>query len=198
LSIEHSILAVISFTPATGYDIKSEFETKALSLFWGMSYGSIYPKLKNLEENGYIYSVSKEHGGRQKKHYELTKKGWIELENWLSEAPSYPSVKDELFMKLAAWHSEMEEDLLVSHLEKRKEESTELLQYVRHWQQNGTSFISSIGMMGIRYAEMKLETEIRWIDESVEQLKNGALPPSQDPLSMEHELLKRRKSKLNS
>lgn len=71
----------------------------------------------------------------------------------------------------------MDEDLLVSHLEKRKEESTELLQYVRHWQQNGTSFISSIGMIGIRYAEMKLETEIRWIDESVEQLKNGALPP---------------------
>lgn len=53
MSIEHSILAVISFTPATGYDIKSEFETKASSLFWGMSYGSIYPKLKNLEENGY-------------------------------------------------------------------------------------------------------------------------------------------------
>ena len=121
MSIEHSILAVISFTPATGYDIKSEFETKASSLYWGMSYGSIYPKLKNLEENGYIYSVSNEHGGRQKKHYELTKKGWIELENWLSEAPSYPSVKDELFMKLAAWHSEMDEDLLVSHLEKRKE-----------------------------------------------------------------------------
>mgnify|MGYP007039505442 FL=1 len=53
-------------------------------------------------------------------------------------------------------------------------------------------------MIGIRYAEMKLETEIRWIDESVEQLKNGALPPSQDPLSMEHELLKRRNSKLHS
>ncbi|TDL83180.1 PadR family transcriptional regulator [Peribacillus frigoritolerans] len=198
MSIEHSILAVISFTPATGYDIKSEFETKASSLFWGMSYGSIYPKLKNLEENGYIYSVLKEQGGRQKKQYELTKKGWIELENWLSEAPSYPSVKDELFMKLAAWHTEMDENILLSHLEKRKAESTELLQYVRHWQQNGTSFISSIGMIGIRYAEMKLETEIRWINESVEQLKMSGLPPSQDPRSMEKKLLDRRNSKLNS
>lgn len=198
MSIEHSILAVISFNPATGYDIKSEFETKASSLFWGMSYGSIYPKLKNLEENGYIYSVLKEQGGRQKKQYELTKKGWIELENWLSEAPAYPSVKDELFMKLAAWHTEMDENILLSHLETRKAESTELLQYVRHWQQNGTSFISSIGMIGIRYAEMKLETEIRWINEAAEQLKTGGLPPSQDRLIMEKKLLERRNSKLNS
>ncbi|MDR0137496.1 helix-turn-helix transcriptional regulator [Metabacillus idriensis] len=198
MSLEHSILAVISFNPATGYDIKSEFDTKASSLFWGMSYGSIYPKLKNLEENGYIYSVLKEQGGRQKKQYELTKKGWIELENWLSEAPSYPSMKDELFMKLAAWHTEMDENILLSHLEKRKAESSELLQYVRHWQQNGTSFISSIGMIGIRYAEMKLETEIRWINESVGQLKTDTLPPSQDPRSMEKKLLDRRNSKLNS
>ncbi|USK36032.1 PadR family transcriptional regulator [Bacillus sp. F19] len=158
----------------------------------GNNYGSIYPKLKNLEENGYIYSVLKEQGGRQKKQYELTKKGWTELENWLSEALSYPSVNDELFMKWAAWHTEIDENLLVSHLEKRKTESTELLQYVRHWQKNGTSFISSIGMIGIRYAEMKLETEIHWINESVEQLKTGALPPSQEPRSMEKKLLDRR------
>jgi hypothetical protein len=92
----------------------------------------------------------------------------------------------------------MDENILLSHLEKRKAESTELLQYVRHWQQNGTSFISSIGMIGIRYAEMKLETEINWINESVEQLKTDALPPSQDPRSMEKKLLERRNSKLNS
>lgn len=50
LAIEHSILAILSFYPSTGYDIKSEFEHKAAGLYWGMSYGSIYPKLKSLKK----------------------------------------------------------------------------------------------------------------------------------------------------
>ncbi|MGG4489059.1 hypothetical protein [Metabacillus idriensis] len=44
MSIEHPILAVIRFTPSAGYEIKSEFETIASSLFWGMNYGSFHWK----------------------------------------------------------------------------------------------------------------------------------------------------------
>lgn len=80
MSIEHSILAILSFWPSTGYNIKAEFEHKAAGLYWGMSYGSIYPKLKKLEEQGYIYTINEEAEGRRKKQYELTAKGWKELE----------------------------------------------------------------------------------------------------------------------
>lgn len=67
LSVEHTILAVLSFWPSTGYKIKSEFEHKVAGLYWGMSYGSIYPKLKKLEEEGFIYTLEQEDDGRRKK-----------------------------------------------------------------------------------------------------------------------------------
>ncbi|WP_174733741.1 PadR family transcriptional regulator [Mesobacillus harenae] len=192
MSIEHSILAVISFRPSSGYDIKSEFEHKAAGLFWGMSYGSLYPKLKKLEADGFIVTIEADTDGRKKKLYELTKKGWGELDKWLGMTPSPPIIKDELFMKLASWHSEMDLDLLALHLESRKNESGDLLKYIKEWRHNQKSYINSVGMLGIRYAELKLEAELKWIDESLEAINNQDMPDGQDPFGLEEELLKRR------
>ncbi|MCK6204068.1 PadR family transcriptional regulator [Bacillus infantis] len=196
LSTEHSLLAVLSFWPSSGYDIKSEFEHKAAGLYWGMSYGSIYPKLKKLEEEGYVYSMEKEENGRNKKLYELTEKGWQEFEEWLCTPPAYPAVKDELFMKMSTWHKDMDTRHLISHLEKRKRESEDILGFVKEWPRNGISYVSSIGMLTIRYAEMRLETELRWIDESISILKAGELPEGQDPTGAEKKLLSRRRESL--
>ena len=176
MSIEHSILAVISFRPSTGYDIKAEFEHKAAGLFWGMSYGSLYPKLKKLVDQGYITIIEAETEGRKKKLYELTGKGWIELESWLAKRPEPPSIKDELFIKMAAWHDEMDLSILAGHLQARAKESQEILNFVKEWKQNNTSHISSLGMLAMRYAELKLEAEIKWIEESLVSIKSDNLP----------------------
>lgn len=197
MSIEHSILAILSFWPSSGYDIKSEFEHEAAGLFWGASYGSIYPKLKKLEENGLIYPLEEEEEGRKKKLYELTKQGWLELENWLSMTPSYPIVKDELFMKMAAWHQDMDVNLLIQHLQARKKETEHLLDFVTRWPKNGISFIDQIGMLSIEYAQMKLEAELKWIELTVEKLKTGNLPPAQDPEGIVKQLRMRRQKALN-
>src|SRR6476646_4134404 len=87
MSTEHAILAVISFKPSSGYDIKSEFEHEGAGLFWGMSYGSIYPKLKKLEKEGLIKAFETSSEGRRKVLYELTGSGWGELEKWLIATP---------------------------------------------------------------------------------------------------------------
>lgn len=196
MSIEHSILAVISFRPSTGYDIKSEFEHKAAGLFWGMSYGSLYPKLRKLEQQGYITTIESESEGRRKKLYELTGKGWNELESWLAKKPEPPSIKDELFIKMASWHSEMDLSTLAEHLKERGKESQEILDFIRDWKQNNTSYINSVGMLALRYAELKLGAELQWIDESLAMLKSGNLPAGQDPKKLEEKQLERRKSAL--
>ncbi len=196
MSIEHSILAVISFRPSTGYDIKSEFEHKAAGLFWGMSYGSLYPKLRKLEQQGYITTIESESDGRRKKLYELTGKGWSELESWLAKKPEPPSIKDELFIKMASWHSEMDLSTLAEHLKERGKESQEILDFIRDWKQNNTSYINSVGMLALRYAELKLGAELQWIDESLAMLKSGNLPAGQDPKKLEEKQLERRKSAL--
>lgn len=193
MSVEHTLLAMLSFWPSTGYNIKSEFEHKAAGLYWGMSYGSIYPKLKKLEEEGFIFMVEQEEDGRKKKMYELSPKGWDEFENWLNAPPSYPIIKDELLMKMSTWHEDMDFDILISHLSKRKEETEDMLQFVKEWTNNGYSYISKIGSLAIRYGEIRLESELKWIEESIEALKNNNLPEGQDINGNTEKILERRR-----
>jgi len=192
MSIEHSILAVISFKPSSGYDIKAEFEHEGAGLFWGMSYGSIYPKLKQLEEAGLIEALDHNPQGRRRVLYDLTPKGWKELDDWLLQTPEYPVIKDELFMKIAAWHDGMEPACLIGHLENRREKSLETLHFVKNWPKNGTSYVSGIGKLAIEHAKSRLESEIDWIDKTISILKKGALPEAQDPVGMAGKIRKRR------
>ncbi|WP_419392523.1 PadR family transcriptional regulator [Cytobacillus praedii] len=196
MSVEHTLLAVLSYWPSTGYDIKAEFEHKAASLYWGMSYGSIYPKLKKLEEEGFIYTLEQEAEGRRKKLYELTPKGWEELENWLRMSPAYPVVKDELFVKLSTWHDDMDSSILIEHLQKRREETEDILRFVKEWPSNGYSFVSKFSALAIRFAEMRLEAEIKWIEEATHILKTNDLPEGQDLNGNADKILKRRRMAL--
>ncbi|TCJ06169.1 helix-turn-helix transcriptional regulator [Cytobacillus praedii] len=196
MSVEHTLLAVLSYWPSTGYDIKAEFEHKAASLYWGMSYGSIYPKLKKLEEEGFIYTLEQEAEGRRKKLYELTPKGWEELENWQRMSPAYPVVKDELFVKLSTWHDDMDSSILIGHLQKRREETEDILRFVKEWPSNGYSFVSKFSALAIRFAEMRLEAEIKWIEEATHILKTNDLPEGQDLNGNADKILKRRRMAL--
>lgn len=196
LSTEHPILAILSFSPSTGYDIKSEFEHKAAGLYWGMSYGSIYPKLKKFEEEAFIYPIEQEEEGRKKKLYELTPKGWKEFEDWLRLPPAYPTIKDELLMKMSTWHEDMESSVLIGHLLKRKEITEDLLEFVKGWPENGVSYISKFGMLAIRYAEMQLDAELMWIEECICALENDQLPEGQDTKGNTEKILERRRLSL--
>ncbi|WP_316568347.1 PadR family transcriptional regulator [Neobacillus sp. YIM B06451] len=193
MSTEHAILAVLSFKPSSGYDIKAEFEHEAAGLYWGMSYGSIYPKLKKLEEEGLIIAFEDDSKGRRKTLYELTRSGWAELERWLLKAPEYPVIKDELFMKMAVWHEGMDNNALISHLRVRRGKTLEILRFVKAWPENNTSYVSGIGKLAIRYARMRLEVELDWIDETIAALEKGNLPEPQDPSGMAKGIAKRRR-----
>jgi PadR family transcriptional regulator, regulatory protein AphA len=128
----------------------------------------------------------------------LTGKGWLELESWLAQTPAPPAIKDELFMKMAAWHEEMDMHTLLNHLSKRENESEELLAYVKNWKANGTSYINKVGMLAIRYAELKLEAELKWLKEAIDAIKNDELPAGQDPFDLGGKQLERRKAALKT
>lgn len=198
MSAENSILAILSFWPSSGYDIKAEFEHKAAGLYWGMSYGSIYPKLKKLEEEGLIFPMEKKEEGRKKKLYELTSNGWGEFEKWLQATPAYPVVKDELLMKMSTWHEDMDSSVLISHLQARKATTEDILKFVKEWPTNGKSYISNYGMLSIRYAEKRLKTELDWIEESIEALIQDKLPTGQDPYGNTDKMMMRRREALKT
>src|SRR5436305_7565241 len=114
MSVDHIILGVISLAPCSGYDMKVEFEKGGAGMLSALSFGSIYPRLKYLEQEGLIEALPSAEGRhtgrdespneglkRHKKVYELTARGWVELSQWLEQQAVYPiPMHDELLLKM--------------------------------------------------------------------------------------------------
>ncbi len=92
------ILGLLSHEDLTGYEIKKRMDT-ALSFFWGASFGSIYPTLKGLVEDG-LAVKSDTTGERNKIRYSITDKGHVYLRNWLEVPVEKDEVRYETLLKL--------------------------------------------------------------------------------------------------
>ncbi|MBV9710876.1 MAG: PadR family transcriptional regulator [Ktedonobacteraceae bacterium] len=183
MSIDHIVLGLISLNPCSGYDMKLEFEQGGAGMLSALSFGSIYPHLKQLEQDGLIVTVPANENSRRKKVYELTAQGWQELSNWLELTPAYPiPMRDDLLLKMLFWGAAGEDrETLAAHLHARRTESNDLLNYIRDWQSNGKSFVDEYTELVLTYIQSRLEAELSWIEKTIEQLKEEPRSPVQDP-----------------
>jgi PadR family transcriptional regulator AphA len=187
MSLDHAILGVISWYPCSGYDIKDEFEHGGAGMVSSISFGSIYPRLKQLETDGLIETYQATTEGRKKKLYELTAKGWQELADWLVQQPNYPiPMHDDLLLRMLFWSAARPDDraTLIEQLQIRRDTSLELLDYLNKWPENGYSMIDEYGMLVLTYIRSRLEAELAWIDVATTQLESPPRPPVQDPRSL--------------
>lgn len=83
------ILGLLSISPKSGYDIKCSI-SKGVGYFWTMSYGQIYPALKEfVREEMVTFSAYRQEGKPEKKVYTITDKGKDVLKKWLEEPIDY-------------------------------------------------------------------------------------------------------------
>lgn len=93
------ILGFLRLGARTGYDIKRVTEL-SVRLFWGASYGQIYPELRRLEEAGLVRSAPVE-DGRKRREYQLTRAGERALHEWLTNTDELMfEYRDEALLKL--------------------------------------------------------------------------------------------------
>lgn len=85
------ILGLLSHESLTGYEIKKRMDT-TLSFFWSASFGSIYPTLNSLVNDGMVTKLATVENGRDKVFYTITDVGKEYLKKWLA----LPVTKDEL------------------------------------------------------------------------------------------------------
>lgn len=194
MASEHVILGVISFTPCSGYDIKNEFEKGGAGMLSSLSFGSIYPRLKQLEQEGVVEVQQEESEGRRRKVYELTARGWQDLTQWLEQpSDALPPLRDELLLKMIFWGpAGGDRTVLLEHLRARRREAQRLLDELRAWQKNGVSFIDEYNELVFSYGEARMETELAWLDKAITQLEGAAHPPLQDPYNLASEQKTRR------
>ncbi|RDI45678.1 PadR family transcriptional regulator [Falsibacillus pallidus] len=198
MSLDYLILGFLSMRPATGYEIKTNFEQKVGILVWGnISYGNLYPKLKKLEENGLIY-ISDESGDRNKKVYDLTGKGWIVLDKWMGETPEYPVSRDELVLKMIFWGVSRPNDKesLIRHLRAREVKTRELLHVCDTWRED-YGFVDEYGALAFEFGQDRLESELAWLEKCIKKLESNHLPTGVDRFNMAPEQKARKELALN-
>jgi len=98
-------LGALAFDEATGYEIKKMFEDGPFGHFLEASYGSIYPALTKLTEEGLVQCRVETQSGRpDKKIYALTEKGWLEFRSRLQEPPAADRYRSEFLFVLTFAH----------------------------------------------------------------------------------------------
>jgi len=81
--LNYIILGMTRDAALTGYDIKKHIKN-GIGTFYKASYGSLYPLLKKLAEEGYLIVSERPYGNRQKKYYQISAQGESAFYQWLS------------------------------------------------------------------------------------------------------------------
>jgi DNA-binding PadR family transcriptional regulator len=97
MDVKTTCLGVLAMGDASGYEIRKHFEDGPFSHFAEGGFGSIYPALNRLTEEGLIDGTEQAQDKRpDKKVYRLNPKGFEALMHALGEAPGEDRYKSDL------------------------------------------------------------------------------------------------------
>ncbi|MBI1385204.1 MAG: PadR family transcriptional regulator [Rhizobiales bacterium] len=100
MNVRTLCLAILYFGEATGYEIRKQAAEGCFSHFIEASYGSIYPALTRLTQEGLIRCREEHASGKPtRKIYELTELGRAELVSALHETPRTDVFKSEFLLQ---------------------------------------------------------------------------------------------------
>ncbi len=120
MALSHTILAVLSQQPYSGYDISKRFE-ESVSCYWQASQQQIYRELGKMEPQGWVtYETVPQAGKPDKKIYSITEAGTAELRRWYAEPTEPTPIREDLLVKVLA-APYVPDGLLVQELHRRRQ-----------------------------------------------------------------------------
>jgi DNA-binding PadR family transcriptional regulator len=115
MSLPHALLGLLSYHPATGYELKAVFE-QSIHFFWNATLPQIYRTLNQMREQGWVtVTVEHQEGRPSRKVYRLTEAGREELRRWLAAPPEIPQPRDPLLVKVF-FGRKTDPEVLAAHL----------------------------------------------------------------------------------
>jgi DNA-binding PadR family transcriptional regulator len=164
MNLRAVLLGFLTRGDLTGYELKGAMD-ESVGFFFGASYGSIYPTLKSLEEEGLVRSTLVVQTDRpNKKVYSLTPEGRAYFLESLREPPAEDSFRSEFLIQLFFGHHQNPERVLAliedhrtslrNSLERlrKKEEEIREIPHARY------------GLMCLRYGLVYYENTLAWLD----------------------------------
>jgi DNA-binding PadR family transcriptional regulator len=165
--LEFAVLGLLHDSPMHGYELRKRLNS-VLGTFRALSYGSLYPCLKQLLAEGCITEspAPDSRGRRSKIVYQLTAEGKERFTDLVSETGP-ASWEDETFGVHFAFFSRTDSDTRLRILEGRRSRLEERLANVR------TSFARTQERLDAYTLELQkhglegVEREVRWLDELI-------------------------------
>jgi DNA-binding PadR family transcriptional regulator len=175
--LEFAILGLLHEGPLHGYELRKRLTT-ALGIFRALSYGSLYPALKDLLEAGLLDSRESEEPGAKRARitYELTPEGKEHFQGLV--AASGPDAWDDDDFELRfAFFSRTEREVRLRILEGRRSRLEERLAHIRDASQRNRERFDGYTLALQQHGEERAEREVRWLEELINAERRAALDP---------------------
>jgi len=151
MDVKTLCLGLLSLNEACGYDLKKEFES-IFKHFFTAGYGSIYPALADLAENGLVSCREIPQDGKpDRKTYSITQAGREAFSNALQNTNPQHKMRSE-FLAMLYFADLMETDRLRTLLDDRIKELRDAVQQIDRIEQErgpdtsaGAQFVAGFG-----------------------------------------------------
>ena len=176
--LEFAILGLLQGTPMHGYELSKQLAT-VLGAFRALSYGSLYPCLKELRADGLIAEEHDETepvtNRRSRKVYRLTADGKERLHDLLGEGGP-PAWEDDGFGVHFAFFGQTRADVRLRILEGRRSRLEERMEAIRAAFTRTRERVDSYTLELHRHGLESVEREVRWLNELIESERQAGGP----------------------
>lgn len=163
MDVKTLCLGALDAGDATGYEIKKMFEDGVFAHFLEASFGSIYPALTKLTEEGLLTCKSQQQDGRpDKKIYSITKAGRVALLGAIERPIAADKFKSE-FLFVILFADVLTPEHVTTLLENRLRETRSELAQIRA--EEGSCVNSGQEFVRL-YGEAVMQATINFIDDN--------------------------------
>ncbi len=137
MSINHTILGILSCQPLSGYDLKKIIQDSPF-MYWSGNNNQIYKALMELLDEGYVtHETFHQESSPSKKIYTITEDGLAELAEWVRSVPDLPELKNAFLIRLA-WADRLQPNELDSVLSRYEQELRQQVLLLEEQRRRGT------------------------------------------------------------
>lgn len=195
MDVKTLCLGLLSFRPASGYDLKKEFES-LFKHFFPAGYGSIYPALADLAAQGYVECEEIPQAGKpDRKVYEVTPAGRLAFAKALRENEPQHKLRSE-FLAMIYFAELMEASRLEELLDQRVQELRNTVAHIETFSADskaklpaGAKFVAGFGAAVAQAAAEYIEAHgPKLVQESRKSRRQPARKPAGDSAAIENRL----------
>lgn len=172
--LDLAVLGLLHDSPLHGYELRKRLAT-VLGPFRALSYGTLYPCLKHLSEQGWITESSEATGPTTRRArivYELTATGKEHFESLVDESGP-TSWEDESFGVRFAFFARTPTEVRLRILEGRRSRLEERLDAISGSVARGRERADQYTLELQRHGLESVQREVRWLNELISNERRG-------------------------